>query len=135
MKPETALFLEKSRELLDQAETMLEVGLNEAAGRTAYLAGFHAAQGLIFEMAGRVFKRHSTVQAEFGRLVKDDPRFEVALRTFLPRASNLKSIDDFGTGPGCMCPRGARDAIQAARRYLSSRDEACSEPTHTLPTR
>jgi hypothetical protein len=35
LKPETALFLEKSRELLDQAETMLEVGLNEAAGRTA----------------------------------------------------------------------------------------------------
>ena len=79
---------------------MLGVGLNEAAGRTAYLAGFHAAQGLIFETAGRVFKRHSTVQAEFGRLVKDDPRFDVALRTFLPRTYNLKSIADYGTGPG-----------------------------------
>jgi uncharacterized protein (UPF0332 family) len=56
LKPETALFLEKSRELLDQAETMLGVGLNEAAGRTAYLAGFHAAQGLVFETTGRVFK-------------------------------------------------------------------------------
>jgi uncharacterized protein (UPF0332 family) len=121
LKPETALFLKKSRELLDQAETMLGVGLNEAAGRTAYLAGFHAAQGLIFETAGRVFKRHSTVQAEFGRLVKDDPRFDVALRTFLPRTYNLKSIADYGTGPGSHVSReSARDAIQTARRFVRS---------------
>ena len=119
MKPETALFLEKSRELLDQAETMLEVGLNGAAGRTAYLAGFHAAQAFIFETTGRVFKRHSSVQGEFGRLVKDDPRFDTALRTFLPRAYNLKSIADYGTGPGShVTAANAEDALQAARRFV-----------------
>ena len=119
MKPETALFLEKSRGLLDQAETMLRVGLNEAAGRTAYLAGFHAAQGLVFETTGRVFKRHSTVQAEFGRMVKDDPRFDVALRAFLPRAYNLKSIADYGTGAGSqVSSESARDAIQTARSFV-----------------
>ena len=46
MKPQSGAFLEKSLELLDQADTMLGVGLNEAAGRTAYLAGLHAAQAL-----------------------------------------------------------------------------------------
>jgi uncharacterized protein (UPF0332 family) len=44
VKPQAAAFLEKSRELLEHAETMLTAGLNEDAGRTAYLAGFHAAQ-------------------------------------------------------------------------------------------
>jgi hypothetical protein len=44
VKPQTAAFLDKGRELLERADTMLAVGLNEDAGRTAYLAGFHAAQ-------------------------------------------------------------------------------------------
>ncbi len=61
------------------------------------------------------------MQAEFGRLVKDDPRFDVALRTFLPRTYNLKSIADYGTGPGSHVSReSARDAIQTARRFVRS---------------
>lgn len=35
MKPATQAFLEKSQELLDHAEKMLGVALNEDAGRTA----------------------------------------------------------------------------------------------------
>lgn len=65
MKPQTAAFLDKSRELIGEAQTMLGVGLNEAAGRTAYLAGLHAAQALIFEATSRVYRRHSGVQREF----------------------------------------------------------------------
>jgi uncharacterized protein (UPF0332 family) len=50
---ETDLYLEKSRELLVQAEAMLGIGLHEAAGRTAYLAGFHAAQARSSRMPAR----------------------------------------------------------------------------------
>jgi len=46
--PQAAGFLEKARHLLAEADIMLGVGLNDAAGRTAYLAGFHAAQAFIF---------------------------------------------------------------------------------------
>ena len=56
MTPEAKRFLEKAHKLLAEADTMLGVGLNEAAGRTAYLAGFHAAQALIFERTGKVLK-------------------------------------------------------------------------------
>ena len=62
MKPHGA-FLDKPRELLDDAEAMLRIDRHEAAGRTAYLAGFHAAQALIFETTGRIYKRHSGVRA------------------------------------------------------------------------
>lgn len=121
MKPETALFLGKSRELIERADTMLEVGLNEDAGRTAYLAGLHAAQAFIFESTERVFKKHAGVQREFSRLVKDDPRVDPELRAFLGRTYQLKAIADYETGPGSkVTPESAREAVETARRYLAT---------------
>ena len=52
MTPETA-HLAKAHRLLQEAEAMLTIRLNDAAGRTAYLAGFHAAQAFISEKTGR----------------------------------------------------------------------------------
>ncbi len=99
-----------------RAETMLRVGLNEDAGRTAYLAGFHAAQALIFETHGRTFKKHSAVHSEFARLVKDDPGFNLELRAFLGRNYIVKAIADYETGPGAhVSPAKASDAVHLAR--------------------
>lgn len=119
MTPQTGAFLDKSRELLEHADTMLGVGLNEAAGRTAYIAGYHAAQALIFEATGRVFKTHSAVQGEFGRLVKDEPGVGAEVRAFLGRAYTLKAIADYETGPGSkISAERAREAVQTARRVV-----------------
>ncbi len=60
MKGQSAAFLEKSRELLDDAGAILSVDRHEAAARNAYMAGFHPAPALIFESSGRIYK---TVQA------------------------------------------------------------------------
>jgi uncharacterized protein (UPF0332 family) len=57
VKPEAASYLDKARTLLAEAEAMLGIHLNEAAGRTAYLAGFHAAQAFVFQQTGRARKR------------------------------------------------------------------------------
>ena len=121
MKPQAAAFLEKSHDLLERADKMLAVGLNEDAGRTAYLAGLHAAQAILFETHGRVFKKHATVQSEFGRLTKDDPRFDAELRTFLGRAYNLKAIADYETGPGSrVSADSASAALRTAHRFVES---------------
>jgi uncharacterized protein (UPF0332 family) len=85
--PQAAGFLEKAQKLLTEADVMLSVKLNEAAGRTAYLAAFHAAQAFIFEHLGKVLKTHNGVQAEFLRLTKDDRRIDAELRLFLSRES------------------------------------------------
>jgi len=120
MKPQAIAFLDKSRELLRQADTMLEVSLNEAAGRTAYLAALHAAQALIFQVTGHTFKRHSTVQREFRRLVRDEPRFDEDLRAFLGRAYNLKAIADYETDSAAEISGGAaREAVDTAHRFLT----------------
>jgi uncharacterized protein (UPF0332 family) len=119
VKPQTTAYLDKARELLDQAETIFRVGLNEPAGRTAYLAGFHAAQALIFETSARIYKSHSGVQGEFSRLVKGDPRVDDQLRAFLGRTYNLKAIADYETGPGShVSAENVRDAIGIARRFV-----------------
>jgi uncharacterized protein (UPF0332 family) len=119
VKAQTSAYLDKARELLDQAEAIFGIGLNEPAGRTAYLAGFHAAQAMIFETSGRIYKSHGGVQREFSRLLKDDPRVDRELRTFLGRTYNLKAIADYEIGPGSqVSAESARGAIQTARRFL-----------------
>lgn len=119
MRPETAAFLEKARVFLAKAHGLLEGKWTDEAGRAAYLAGFHAAQALLFESAGDTFKTHSGVQAEFARRVKDDPRIDVELRRFLGRAYNLKAIADYETGPGShVTADQASEAIQTAGRFV-----------------
>jgi hypothetical protein len=45
--PEAARFLDKAWRLATGASALLEAGFIEAAGRDAYLSGYHAAQCLI----------------------------------------------------------------------------------------
>ncbi|MGH6838563.1 MAG: hypothetical protein ACREDT_07145 [Methylocella sp.] len=50
---------------------------------------------------------------------KDNPRYDMELRAFLPRTYNLKAIADFETGPGSQVSgECAREAIQTARRFV-----------------
>jgi hypothetical protein len=58
-------------------------------------------------------------QGEVARLLRDDPRFDVELRAFLPRTYNLKAIADYHTGPGShISAESAREAIDTARRFV-----------------
>lgn len=98
---------------------MLAVGLTDAAGRTAYLAGLHAAQALIFERTGKTIRRHRGAQAELRRLTRDDPRFDAELRAFLGRSYNLKAIADYETGPDAEITfEQAQQAIATASRFV-----------------
>jgi uncharacterized protein (UPF0332 family) len=47
--------------------------------RAAYMAGFHAAQALIFETGSRIYKTHGGVNGEFARLVRDDLRADAPM--------------------------------------------------------
>jgi uncharacterized protein (UPF0332 family) len=124
LTPETGYFLAKARKLLDEADGMPTMHYNDAAGRTAYLAGFHAAQALISDRTGRAAKTHRGVNAEFHRLVKDDRRIDDQLRTFLGFAYNLKAIADYETGPGSgVSPELATEAIATAKHFVAKMAE------------
>jgi uncharacterized protein (UPF0332 family) len=120
MTPETAQFIGKANKLLLEAEAMLKIGLNDAAGRTAYLAGFHAAQAFISEKTGRTVKTHKGVHTEFQRLTKDDQGFRPDLRVFLSHAYNLKAIADYETGAGAeVSQEQAIQALAQAERFVA----------------
>jgi uncharacterized protein (UPF0332 family) len=120
LKPESAAFLNKSREFLGKAQELLDVNhWPDEAGRAAYLAALHAAQAFIFETTGKTIKRHSGVHSKFTELLKDEPRVDDELRAFLGRAYNLKVIADYEAGPGAqVLPEKARAAIATARRFV-----------------
>lgn len=120
MTPEAASFLEKAKKLLAHADTMLTADLNDDAGRTAYLAGFHAAQAFIFEHMGKTFKTHKGVQMEFLRLTKNDKRVPDNLRIFLSQAYNLKTIADYETGPGSeITLERAAAAVETSKQFVA----------------
>lgn len=120
MTPESGRFLAKSEKLLAEAEVMIGVGLNDAAGRTAYLAGFHAAQAYVFERLGGVVKTHNGLQSEFLRLTRGDDRLGPSARSFLSRAYNLKAIADYETGPDAeITPDRARSAVRGAQAFVT----------------
>jgi uncharacterized protein (UPF0332 family) len=120
VKPETASYLEKAQTLLAEADAIFDIHLNEAAGRTAYLAGFHAAQAFIFEHTGKAPKTHSGVHTEFLRLTRDDPRLDSDLRIFLSQSYNLKAIADYETGPDSRVSfERVTRTIEAGKRFVA----------------
>src|SRR5258707_1384031 len=92
MTPETAQFLAKAQKLLREAEAMLDINLNDAAGRTAYLSGFHAAQAFISQKTGRTVRTHKGVHTEFQRLTKDDPSFAPISELSCPTLTTSKPL-------------------------------------------
>jgi uncharacterized protein (UPF0332 family) len=93
----------------------------DEAGRASNLATFHAAQAFIFEMSDVIHKSHAGVRGQFGRLVKDDPRFDVTLRSFLGRSYNFKTVADYETGPEAdVAPERAADAVRIATRFVET---------------
>jgi uncharacterized protein (UPF0332 family) len=130
VKPQVAAFFAKSREFLEKAQGLLDAHhWPDEAGRAAYLAGFHAAQALIFDKTGRAVKRHNGVKTEFHRLVRGDARVDDELRAFLGFAYNLKAIADYQTGPGSkVSPELAVEAIEIARRFVAKMAELVERP-------
>lgn len=121
MTPEAERYLPKARRVLEHARLMLTVGLTEDAGRTAYLAGFHAAEALIFERTGNAAKTHRGLHTEFARLTRDEPRIDVTLRRFLPQAYDLKAVCDYELGTDAVVPaEKAAAAVQAATRFVDT---------------
>lgn len=103
---------------------MLAMKYHEAAGRTAYLAGFHAAQALISEKTGRGVKTHKGVNTELHRLIKGDARIDDELRAFLGFAYSLKAIADYETGPGSdVSPELAAEAVATSKRFVATMAE------------
>jgi uncharacterized protein (UPF0332 family) len=118
LTPEAALFFDKARQSLAIADYVVDEWPAEA-GRSSYLAGFHAAQALIAERTGRAIKTHKGVNASFQRIAMGDDRIDRELRRVLSRGYDLKVTADYATGPDALVSdAAAREAIPAAQRFV-----------------
>jgi uncharacterized protein (UPF0332 family) len=119
--PQAERFLQNAEDHLKRGRIMVADGLNDDSGRAAYLAGFHAAQALIFERTGKVLKSHKAVNIEFLRLTKDEPHFSPERRGFLSRAYDFKAVADYDVGPIAeVSSHEAVEALEAARKFVAS---------------
>jgi uncharacterized protein (UPF0332 family) len=115
--------------MLQEAQAVLDIDLTEAAGRSACLAAFHAAQALIFHYTGQVAKTHSGVRSEFARLTREDSRWDRRFATLLAQAYALKEIADYGMGPDAVVPRErAAAAIATAAQFIDAVGCRTAEP-------
>ncbi len=95
MTPEVEAYLLKSREDLEEAETIATLGLAKAAARSAYYAAFHAAEALILLRTGKIAKTHSGVRTELARILKYEADYGRTLTRFLADAYRFKALGDY----------------------------------------
>jgi uncharacterized protein (UPF0332 family) len=118
--PEVATYLEMARTHLADARTVAALPLPHLAAREAYLAGYHAAEALVFARTGQAVKTHRGLRARFSELVRNDQRVDPGFLRFLARAYELKSIADYGGPPGIRITAAeATEAIDLADRLLT----------------
>jgi uncharacterized protein (UPF0332 family) len=118
--PEAAAYLGKARDDLNDARTIVAIGLAKVAARSAYYAAFHAAQAYIVERTGKIAKTHSGLRTEFARLSKENAEIDRAFSTFLAKAYTYKEISDYGVGPGAVISTAeAVEAIEMAARMIA----------------
>jgi len=121
VRPETADFLDKARQCLDDAGRIAaSIALYHIAAREAYLAAYHAPEAYIFEHTGRTTKTHRGLRSEFARLARTEPRIDPEYLTVLAAAYEYKSIADYGVGPSVpqITARDAAAALDTARRFI-----------------
>jgi uncharacterized protein (UPF0332 family) len=129
LTPEAADYLAKARNLLSDAGVMLDViHLSGHAARTAYLAGFHAAQALIFERTGKIAKTHRGVRNAISRLAENDSRLDRSLARFLGRAYQRKEVADYGVGSSAVITESdAHEMIEGAKKFIAEITEILAQ--------
>ena len=85
----------KARETLVFARYALAGDFTEEAGRSAYMAAYHAAPAFIAARTGKTPKTHRGARSEFARLAQDEPRISHEQVSLLGWSYELKNVADY----------------------------------------
>ena len=114
---------------VNEAEAILAIRLYDVVGRTAYLAGFHAAQAFISEHTGRSVKTHNGVHAEVHRLPETTRLLARSCSPFFFRNYDLKAIADYEIGPEAeVSADRANLAVQQAKLFVAHFENVLGAP-------
>jgi uncharacterized protein (UPF0332 family) len=119
VRSRTENFIAKARRCLGAAITNYDFPLPDVAAKEAYLAGYHSAEALIYELSGKAAKTHRGVRIRFADLARADPRIDPAFTEFLAQAFDFKIVADYGTDPEDFVTMDqAARMIETARRFV-----------------
>jgi uncharacterized protein (UPF0332 family) len=85
----------KARENITFARYALAGGYTDEAGRSAYMAAFHAALAFIVACTGKSPKTHSGTRSEFARLARGELRIDREQVSLLGWSYELKNVADY----------------------------------------
>jgi len=85
----------KAYQNLEFARYALAGEYAEEAGRSAYMAAFHAALAFIVARSGKSPKTHSGTRSEFARLAREEPGISREQVSLLGWSYELKNVADY----------------------------------------
>ena len=128
MKPVTISFFSQANRLLLEADVMIDVGLFEAAGRNAYLAGCFAARRLIFEDRDNVTSQHRRLWGDLTSVLQSRGLNDAALTSFLPNTYSLKRVADYETGSSEITEERIEKVVADAGEYVKHLQKVAETP-------
>lgn len=111
--------LAKARNSIVFARYALAGNYAEEAGRSAYMAAFHAATALIIARTAKAPKTHSGLRREFARLAREQQRVSREQVSLLGWSYELKNAADYEQGHRVSLAEAER-AIEEAVRLIET---------------
>jgi uncharacterized protein (UPF0332 family) len=109
----------KARESLAFSRYALAGEYTEEAGRSAYMAAYHAAMAFIVTRTGKSPKTHSGARSEFGRLAREETGISREQVSLLGWSYELKNAADYEQG-ATVSLRDAERAIEEASQLVET---------------
>ncbi len=105
----------KARESLEFARYALAGEYTEEAGRSAYMAAYHAALAFIGARTGKSPKTHSGTRSEFARVAREEPGISREQVSLLGWSYELKNVADYEQETSVSAEEAKRAIEEAAR--------------------
>jgi uncharacterized protein (UPF0332 family) len=126
MSPEQVALMKKAQDSLRGAKLLAEDGLYDFAASRAYYTMFYVAEALLLG-EGLSFSKHTAVIAAFGRRFARPGVVPAEFHRYLIDGQDMRTIGDYGTGPG-LTEAQAAEQIARAERFLELADRLVGPP-------
>ena len=127
---EAERHLAKAHETIAFARYALAGQYAEEAGRSAYMAAFHAAHAFVVARTGKSPKTHSGLRSAFGRLAHEEPRISREQVSLLGWSYELKNAADYEQEHSVSLAEAER-AIDEALRLIETIGAIIEPPTNS----
>lgn len=125
MKEHTQKLLDKSLDVLEAADALLQIGKIDVAAGRAYYSMMHTAEALLFEERDLAFNNHGDIHGAYGLYFSKTKILDPKFHRWLLDAFDQRIVGDYDVSSGLdnelvfEMIEQAREFLQAARVYLN----------------